>query len=74
MENKKNANETPEIKDEQLDAVAGGQGGGTPLDQDLEMLEFYSEVDRICQERGIHPTDKWRVAEVEEEVRRKMQQ
>ena len=72
MENKKNENQTPEIKDELLDRVAGG--GGTQSDQDIEMLEFYSEVDRICQERGIHPTDKWRVAKVEEEVRRNRQQ
>ncbi len=68
MENKKNENQNPEIKEELLDKVAGGQG-----DPDLIWLEFYSEVDRICRERGIHPTDKWRVAEVEEEVRRTMQ-
>ena len=68
MENKKNENRTPEIKDELLNAVAGGQG----LDQDLEMLEFYSEVDRICMERGIHPTDLVGVKIVEKEVRRKM--
>lgn len=67
MENKKNENQIPEFRDEQLDAVAGGQG-----DPDLIWLEFYSEVDRICRERGIHPTDKWRVSEVEEEVKRKM--
>lgn len=70
MEDKTNENRIPEIKEELLDAVAGG--GGTP-DQDLEMLEFYSEVDRICMERGIHPTDLVRVKEVEEEVRRNMQ-
>ena len=74
MENKKNENQTPEIREELLDAVAGGQGGGTPFDPELEMLEFYSEVDRICMERGIHPTDLVRVREVEEEVRRSKQQ
>lgn len=54
-----------ELPDELLDAVAGGQG----FDSDLDYVLFLCEVDRICMERGIHPTDWERVNQVEEEVK-----
>ena len=55
-----------ELPDELLDAVAGGQG----FDSDLDFILFLCEVDRICMERGIHPSDLERVSQVEEEVKK----
>ena len=55
-----------ELPDELLDAVAGGQG----FESDLDFVLFLCEVDRICMERGIHPSDLERVNQVWEEVKK----